>query len=93
MEADQPTAEPRQPTLFQSLIPIFFLVAILASNVYVYEDDASFGPNQIGLLITAAVTAFIAVRLGYKWKQILDGMVKSISSAMAAILILLLIQF
>ncbi len=81
----------RKPTLLQSILPLVVLVGLLASNVYVFGDDASYGPNQIGLLLTASIAAFIALRLGYNWKEIIEGIVKSIGSAMAAILILLMI--
>lgn len=83
--------EIKKPTLLQSLVPILFLIALLAINVFVYSDDASYGPNQIGLLLAAALTIVMTLRLGYKWADILAGVVKSISSAMGAILILLMI--
>ena len=81
----------KHPNLFQSFIPILILVALLALNVYIFGDEASYGPNQMALLLTASVGALIAMNLGYKWSEIVDGMVKSIGSAMAAILILLMI--
>ena len=83
--------EIKKPTLLQSLIPILFLIFLLAMNVFVYADDSSYGPNQIGLLLAASLTILMSLRLGYKWADILKGIVKSISSAMGAILILLMI--
>jgi len=85
------SSEPRQPTFFESLIPIILLILLLSLNVFVFSDDATYGSNQIALLLAATFAALLAGRQGYKWKDILDGIVKSISSAMAAILILLLI--
>lgn len=64
---------------------------LLSLNVYIFSDDATYGSNQIALLLAAALAGLIAMRQGYKWKPIINGIVKSISSAMAAILILLLI--
>ena len=64
---------------------------LLSLNVYIFSDDATYGSNQIALLLAATVAALISMRQGYKWRAILDGIVRSISSAMAAILILLLI--
>jgi len=84
-------SEPRQPTFFESIIPIIFLILLLSLNVFVFSDDATYGSNQIALLLAATFAALLAARQGYKWKDIIDGIVKSISSAMAAILILLLI--
>lgn len=85
-------AEAKQPTLLQSLIPIFFLTAVLVLNVLVvFGDDAISGANQIALILAAAVAGVIAIYLGYEWDDLLSGIVRSISSAMSAILILLLI--
>lgn len=85
------TQETRTPSLLQALIPILFLVGLLALNVVIYEDDASYGPNQIALILAAGVATIIANTLGFKWSVILAGIVKSISSAMPALLILLII--
>ncbi len=81
----------RAPNLVEALIPILVLIALLALNVIIYNDEATSGPNQIALIIGAVIAALIGVRLGFTWLQIQDGMVKSINSAMSAILILLII--
>ena len=81
----------RKPTLWESFVPILFLIPILSVNVYFYSSDATYGPNQIALILSATVAALVASRTGITWSEIEDGIVKSISSAMAAILILLLI--
>ena len=83
---------PREPTLGESLIPIAFLIALLSVNVIVvFGDEAISGSNQIVLLLSAAVAGLVALRTGITWETMQDGIVKSISSAMSAILILLLI--
>ncbi len=81
----------KKPSLGLSLIPILFLVLLLASNVYIYGDDASYGPNQMALLFAAALGGLLSFPLKYTFDEILDGVVKSISSALGAILILLMI--
>lgn len=85
------TTEKQAPSLLLAILPILFLILLLAINVTLYGGDSSYGPNQIALLLTAAFTGILALRLGYQWEEILDGIVKSISSAMSAILILLMI--
>jgi len=82
---------PKKPTLLLSLIPLAFLILLLGTNVYLFGDDTLSGSNQIALLLAAAVAGVIAIGLGYDWLEIQDGIVKSISSAMSAILILFLI--
>lgn len=84
-------AEKREPTLIESLIPILFLIVLLSINVSIFGDAALDGSNQIVLILTAAVATLVALRLGQTWDDIQDGIVKSISSAMASILILLMI--
>lgn len=83
--------ERKEPSLLLSLLPILFLIVLLASNVILYGGDSSYGPNQISLLITAAFAGLLSLKLGYNWQELEEGIVKSISSAMAAILILLMI--
>ncbi|MEQ9304010.1 MAG: Na+/H+ antiporter NhaC [Marinoscillum sp.] len=81
----------REPTLFEAFIPVIFLIVLLSINVYIFGDDALSGSNQIVLILSAAVASLVAARLGYKWNEIQDGIVRSISSAMTSLLILLLI--
>ncbi len=81
----------KTPSLLQALIPIIFLIGLLSINVFLFSDDATYGPNQIALLLSAGIGALIAVKIGFTWEEILNGIIKSISSAMSAILILMLI--
>jgi len=84
----------REPTLLEAFIPVIFLIALLSLNVSIFSDadlDPLAGSNQIVLILSAAVASIVASRLGFSWFQIRDGIVKSISSAMTSLLILLLI--
>jgi len=81
----------KHPTILQSLIPIVFLILLLAVNVGIFGSDALGGSNQIVLILSAGVAALVAIRVGFSWDEIQAGIVKSISSAMASILILLMI--
>ncbi|MDN4166919.1 Na+/H+ antiporter NhaC [Cytophagales bacterium LB-30] len=81
----------RQPYLWEALLPILFLIIMLTLNVLIFKDDAISGSNQIVLILSATVAALVALRMGYTFDYLLDGVVKSINSAMSAILILLLI--
>ena len=85
------TPKVKNPTLFEALIPIIILIGFLSINVWIFKDDSSYGSNQIALITAAAVAGLVAFRLGYRWKAILEGIVSSISSAMSAMLILLII--
>ncbi len=81
----------KKPTLLQAFIPILFLIVALFYNVLVFGDGALDGSNQIILILSGGVAALVAFQLGMKWEDIEKGIVKTISSAMASIIILLLI--
>lgn len=81
----------RKPTLFESFIPIIFLIVLLFTNVSIFGDDVLAGSNQIVLALAATVAALIGLRMGVLWDDMMDGIISSISSAMSSILILLLI--
>ena len=81
----------RKPGLVASLIPVLLLIFLLAINVLIFGDAALDGSNQLALLFAAAVAGFIGYRLGFTYDEMQDGIVRSISTALSAILILLLI--
>jgi len=56
-----------------------------------YGDNSLGGANQIALLLSAGVAAFVAMFNGEKWDVLFDGAVSSISSALPALIILLMI--
>ena len=86
-----PQESPRSPSLLQSLIPIVFLIAMLAASVYLFGDGSSGGPNQIALVLSAAVAATVGALNGYSWKTMERGIVHGISLALGAIMILLVV--
>jgi NhaC family Na+:H+ antiporter len=83
--------EPRRPSLPQALVPVVVLVAVLATNVAVFGDGAIEGPNQLALLLAAAVAMGVGMYNGHAYRDLLGAIVKGISTATGAILILLMI--
>ena len=81
----------RDPTIIQAVIPVAFLIIFISINVFIFGDNALDGSNQIILILSAAVAAIVACQNGYKWLDLRTGIVKSISSAMSSMLILLMI--
>jgi len=81
----------RKINIFWALSPIALLIALLSINVMVFSDDATSGANQIALIFSAMFAAVIALNFGFSWKALQEGIVKSIGSAMGAIIILLII--
>jgi Na+:H+ antiporter, NhaC family len=82
----------RKPSFIQAISPILFLIVLLVINILIFGTDGLSGSNQLVLVISSAVAGLIAIfQLNIKWENLQDGIVKSISSAMSSILILLLI--
>ncbi|KAF1719154.1 Na+/H+ antiporter NhaC [Pseudoxanthomonas wuyuanensis] len=79
----------REPSLLQALTPLLFLMVLLALAVYLYADNASYGANQIALLLAGGVAALIGIRNGMSWRQIQESLVHGISLAVVPIFILL----
>ncbi len=80
----------RQPNLAEALIPIVFLIILLTMNVLFWKDTLR-GANQVALMSAAAISGILGLRMGFTWTEMRDQIVKTIGTAMPAILILLLI--
>ncbi|MDD3385388.1 MAG: Na+/H+ antiporter NhaC [Bacteroidales bacterium] len=87
----EPNTGFRSPNLLQSAIPLIVLIGFLTLNVLFFRDDTLSGANQMALLLSAGVCSLLALRLGFRWNDLFDGMLNSIGAAMPAMLILLLI--
>jgi NhaC family Na+:H+ antiporter len=79
----------KSPTLVDALIPVVSLILMLALSVYLFGSDSSGGPNQIVLILGAAIASIIAIRNGHDWAELQKAMVAGIGTAMGAILILM----
>jgi NhaC family Na+:H+ antiporter len=84
--------EVKIPALWKSLIPVAFLIGMLALNVLgVYGDEAISGSNQMILILSAGVAMLTGLSEGISWKKMQDGISESITTTAPAIVILLLI--
>ena len=81
----------KKPTIFQSLIPILTLIGLIGLNVTLLGDDTLSGANQMSLLIASGVAACIAFYNRKHWDDILKGILHTLTGAIPAILILLMI--
>ena len=84
-----PPQQTQELTPFLALAPIIFLVALLASSVYLFGADSSYGANQIALVLAACVAALVGRRVGISWREAQNGMIDGITVGLAPILILL----
>jgi Na+:H+ antiporter, NhaC family len=85
------TEKTKQPSLLDSLIPVVALIVMLFTSVKLYGDSSSLGANQIALLLAAAIAMLVGFKNGFTWKQMESGVIKGISMALGAILILLMV--
>ncbi len=90
--------EPKQIPLHIALIPIGFLIVALYVALVVLRHVTIGGEERevelsvhIPLILATAVAAIVAMSYGYKWKDVLDGMVHGISLALPATLILMVV--
>ena len=78
--------------LIQALIPVIFLIILLAYNVReVFGEDATGGSNQFALLLGAAVAAVVGFINKIKFDDMMEAVSKNIKSTSGAILILLFV--
>jgi Na+:H+ antiporter, NhaC family len=81
----------RSIPIWKAWVPIVVLIGLLFYNVVLFADNATYGPNQIALLMAAAVAVIIGKTLGFHFPAMLHGVKSSIYSALTAMMILLLI--
>ena len=81
--------EPRPPTLLDALLPIVVLIGLLALTIVVFGIDATNGPLQVALLLSAAFASLMAFKNGYTVAGVAEAAVGGVTSAVGAIFILL----
>jgi len=89
---EQDNLNRREPSLILCLIPIGILIALMVFNVILFKDNATFGPNQLALLLAALVAGLIGIfslELSYFFLE--KQVIKSIAMALQSILILFVV--
>jgi len=87
-EPDSSTSTQHEATVLQALAPVLVLIGLLSFSVYLFGEDASYGPNQIALCIGAAVAAFFGWRNGQDWESIEQSIISGVTVSLKPILIL-----
>jgi NhaC family Na+:H+ antiporter len=85
---ENPQSGKKSPTLMQALVPVCALIALLSFSVYLFGEDASYGPNQIALCFGAVVASFIGWRNGLSWDELEQSIIAGIVVAIKPVLIL-----
>ena len=81
----------KELSIWEALIPVIALVAMLGYNVYIFGDDALSGSNQFILLMGAAVAAIVGFFNKVSFQKMIDEVAENIKSTAGAILILLMV--
>lgn len=81
----------KELNIWEALIPVIALIAMLGYNVYIFEGDALGGSNQFILLLGAAVAAIVGFFNKVSYQKMMDEVAENIKSTAGAILILLMV--
>ncbi len=79
---------PREPTLWESLLPLLGAAMVISVGELRYEGQI---PTPILLLLVCVLPAVMAIRLGFTWEQVELGMLKGMGLALQASVILLVV--
>ncbi|KGJ06436.1 Na+:H+ antiporter, NhaC family [Paracoccus halophilus] len=85
MQTDIPRGA-RPPTLTEALISLFSLIVGISISIVIYGLDP-----QIPMLLGVIVASLVALRCGFSWDSVQDGMVQGIANALPAMIILLVV--
>ncbi len=89
---DQKIIDNKELSIWEALIPVLALVAMLFFNVfYAFGDDALSGSNQFILLLGAAVAAIVGYFNKVSYKRMIEEVSENLKSTTGAILILLMV--
>ena len=89
MDSSSSNTVGKSPSLSDALFPILFLISLLVLSVYIFKGDATWGPNQVVLILSSLVASLVGMKNGVSWDTMNEGVVRSISQALPAIFILL----
>ena len=81
--------QPKTPSFIDAVIPLLALVVMLIASVQLFDDNSSYGPNQVALLLSMGIAILIGLKNNYTWDSIEKAIVNGISISLGAILILL----
>ncbi|QBG34700.1 Na+/H+ antiporter NhaC [Litorilituus sediminis] len=81
--------QPKAPSFIDAVIPLIALVIMLIASVQLFDDNSSYGPNQVALLLSMGIAILIGLKNNYTWDSIEKAIINGISISLGAILILL----
>ncbi len=88
---DENIIENKELSIWEAMIPVIALIAMLAFNVFVFGDDALSGSNQFILLLGGTVAAIVGFWNKVSYEKMIEEVANNIKSTAGAILILLMV--
>lgn len=85
MKTDIPTGA-RAPHFWEAMISLFSLVAGISLSIVVYGLDP-----HVPMLLGVMVATIVAMRCGFSWLNVQNGMVRGITNALPATIILIIV--
>lgn len=76
----------RKPTFGEAFLSLFSLVAGISISIVLYGLDP-----HVPMLLGVIVASLVALRCGFRWKNLQNGMIRGIANALPAIIILLIV--
>ncbi len=76
----------RKPYVWEALISLVSLVAGISLSIVKFGSEP-----HIAMLIGVIIASLVALRCGYRWKTIQEGMIQGITNSLPAIIILVII--
>ena len=76
----------RKPTIWEAMIPVASMVILLGGGYGIFQL-----PVEILLIMASFIAGMVTLRLGYRWKDIENGIIDSIAKAMPAQMIIVVV--
>ncbi|MCP5038944.1 MAG: Na+/H+ antiporter NhaC, partial [Rhodobacteraceae bacterium] len=76
----------RAPHFWEAMISLFSLIVGISISIVIYGLDP-----HIPMLLGVLVASIVALRCGFNWHIIQDGMIRGITNALPATIILIIV--
>jgi len=78
-------------SVWEALLPLAFLIALLIINVKIFHDEATSGPNQFALILAGIMAGIIGFMRKVPYEFMMEKVRQNIASTSVAIIILLFV--
>ncbi len=79
------------PGFYLAVLPVAILVTALSASVALFGDSTTSGPGQIALILAGVTAGLVGITHGVSWSELEKATAVSISRAMPALFILLMV--